>query len=140
MCFSESIFLIGDTVRTKKSPAHRSSRIAKPGRIQGDASAPEIQSQSIAVAAAVANQLRHESHWPPNDLNKIMGDDYHYDRNTMTNFLVAVRWHLAYGAPHFYFVFNDKFIVNALSLNTAQLTGRVDANTTAEAPAGWVAP
>jgi hypothetical protein len=97
-------------------------------------------SKSIAVAGAIANQLHHEGHWPPNDLNKVMGAGYHYDHNSMANFLVAVRWNLANGSPPYYFQFDDPFTVAALALSVGQLTGAVDAKTTEDKPPGWVDP
>ena len=97
-------------------------------------------SQGIAVAGTVASQLSSEHRWPPNNLNKVMGDDYHYDVNTISNFLVAVRWHLAYGSPRYYFEFDRNFAEDALDLTVAELTGSVNANTSDRPPNNWIAP
>jgi len=96
--------------------------------------------QSIAVAGAIANQLNNDNWWPPNDLNKIMGKAYHYDINTITNFLVAVRWHLAYGNPRYYFQFDTAFANAALGQSVGDLTGSVDAKTSSDPPPNWINP
>ncbi len=86
-------------------------------------------SKEFAVVGAVATQLQHEGHWPPNNLNKVMGSDYHYDQNTIANFLVAVQWHLAHGEPPFDFEFNKKFSKAALKLSVADLASKIDEKT-----------
>ena len=82
------------------------------------------------VAAAVANQLQHESRWPPNDLTKIMGVDYHYDQFTLANFLNAVRWHLANGTPSYNFQFTGAFVGKALTAQVGTLMVAINASTT----------
>ena len=76
---------------------------------------------ATAVAAAVAAQLHHEGRWPPNDLTKTMGSDYHYDANTIVNFLLAVQWHLAHGNPPYAFDFDAAFAQSALQRSVAAL-------------------
>src|SRR5437870_5415013 len=62
------------------------------------------------VSAAVASQLHNEHHWPPNDMTKVMGDDYRYDQFTLGNFLAAVQWNLAHGTPSYKFTYDGPFI------------------------------
>jgi hypothetical protein len=82
------------------------------------------------VAATVANQLQHEARWPPNDVTKIMGSDYHYDQFTLLNFLNAVRWHLANGTPSYTFTFTGDFVVKALTVSVGTLMVAINASTT----------
>jgi hypothetical protein len=82
------------------------------------------------VAATVANQLQHEGRWPPNDVTKIMGSDYHYDQFTLFNFLNAVRWHLANGTPSYTFTFTGDFVVKALTVSVGTLMVAINASTT----------
>jgi len=88
-------------------------------------------SKKLAVAMAVANQLHHEGRWPPNDLNKSMGPDYHYDENTLALFLTAVQWNLAHGTPPYDFQFDGKFVKANLPTSVGALIGRIDAKTKA---------
>jgi hypothetical protein len=82
------------------------------------------------VAAAVANQLQHEGRWPPNDVTKVMGADYHYNQFTLLNFLNAVRWHLANGSPSYTFTFTGDFVVKALTAPVGTLMVAINASTT----------
>ena len=81
------------------------------------------------VAATVANQLQHEGRWPPNDITKVMGVDYHYDQFTLFNFLNAVRWHLANGSPSYNFMFTGDFVVKALTVSVGTLMVAINAST-----------
>ncbi len=91
-------------------------------------------SKGIAVAGAIANQLHHEGRWPPNDLNKVMGTDYLYNKNTLANFLTAVKWNLEHGTPPYFFTFDNDFAKKALAFDVAQLIGEVSKRTTDKAP------
>lgn len=85
--------------------------------------------KEIAVATTVGSQLHHEGHWPPNDLSKVMGNDYHYDINTLSNFFVAVQWNLKHGNPSFDFQFDNAFIASALNWDVTTVIGNAIANT-----------
>jgi hypothetical protein len=87
-------------------------------------------SKLVSVAATVGSQLHHEGHWPPNDITKVMGADYHYSTPTMLNFLTAVQWHLANGSPPYTFQFDLPFATNALGDTVAQLITDIDGQTT----------
>lgn len=95
-------------------------------------------SKDIAAAVAVGMQLHIEGHWPPNDLNKVMGSDYRYDKNTMPLFLTAVQTRLAKGTPPYVFSFNAAFVATALTSTVGVLIGNVSANTSN--PGSSVAP
>jgi hypothetical protein len=82
------------------------------------------------IAATVGAQLHHEGRWPPNDLTKVMGADYHYTTPTMMNFLTAVQWHLQNGKPTHAFQFNMTFAQNALGDTVQQLILDIDGKTT----------
>ncbi len=85
----------------------------------------------MAVAATVANQLHQEGRWPPNNMTKVMGTDYHYARPTIGTFLGAVKWNLRHGAPAYDFTFDGAFEDSALGQTVAALMVSVNANTTA---------
>lgn len=82
------------------------------------------------VSAAVASQLHNEHHWPPNDMTKIMGDDYRYDQFTLDNFLAAVQWNLAHGSPSYKFTYDGPFIKKGLKATVSALIVAIIANTT----------
>ncbi|GGC75260.1 hypothetical protein [Undibacterium terreum] len=76
----------------------------------------KIMTQINAVVAAITHQLIVEGHSPDNQ-DKIMGKDFHYDINTISNFLRAVRMRLLKGTPAFYFSFEADLASKALNLN-----------------------
>jgi hypothetical protein len=86
-------------------------------------------SKSIAVAAAVSTQLNVEGHWPPNNMSKIMGKDYHYIQNNMRLFLVNVQDILKNDDPSFNFQFDDAFTTAALGMAVVALVAAIDGNT-----------
>jgi len=86
-------------------------------------------SQNMAVSTAVSSQLINDKHWPPPDINKVMGRDYRYDLNSISNFLAAVRGNLVCGNPHLSFVFDDNFAKAALNQKVGDLTGSINAIT-----------
>jgi|SRR5438093_1202920 len=86
-------------------------------------------SKPVVVGSAVANQLHHEGRWPPNDMTKLMGADYHYNQFTLANFLKAVQWNLAHGEPSYTFQFDESFIIKALQMNVATLMAAINSAT-----------
>ena len=100
---------------TKKQPA-KTPQTKKQGPTRGRASPPthpavtsfasQDPAKGIAVATTIGAQLIYERRWPPNDTNKVMGSDYRYNRETVSNFLRSVRWHLTYGNPQYFFDFD----------------------------------
>jgi hypothetical protein len=85
--------------------------------------------KGLAVAAAVSAELTSNGKWPPNDLNRTM-DSYHYNVNSLDNFLVDVQQSLQ---PSYVFTFDAGFVAASLPLTVAALTGSIDDNTV-EAP------
>ena len=85
--------------------------------------------KSISIAMAIANQLHHEGRWPPNNLNSIMGSDYHYGSDTLWLFLTAVSWNLKNSNPSYDFQFDRIFVEKALALSVGELIGFVNENT-----------
>lgn len=123
----------------KTSPARKIKQTSRSAAVSQKSFVAQT-GQVIAVAAAIANQLNNDNRWPPNDISKVMGDDYRYDANTIRLFLAAVRWHLAYGKPKYHFEFDNKFAAAALKQTVGELTGSVNANTSATPPANWIDP
>jgi hypothetical protein len=82
------------------------------------------------VGAVVGAQLHHESHWPPNDVTKVMGTDYGYDEFSIGNFLTAIQWHLQHGNPSYAFDFDGRFGIKAVQSTVGALMVAIDANTT----------
>jgi hypothetical protein len=86
--------------------------------------------KSIDVAECVGAQLRFEGHWPPNDLNKVMGADYHYTNDTLALFLVGVQQRLRNYQPPYRFTFDSKFAAACVSLSVGEMIGKIDGATT----------
>jgi hypothetical protein len=82
---------------------------------------------SLAVAEAIGDQLRVEGRWPPEDQNKVMGADYHYDVNSMPLFLKAVKDRLEALSPPCSFQFDSAFAKANLASSVAVLTGNIAA-------------
>lgn len=82
-------------------------------------------SKEFSVASAVAGQLHQEGRWPPNDLNKIMGTNYHYDINTISLFLAKVQWNLKHGTESYDFEFDAAFANTALGWPVGVLMGNI---------------
>lgn len=97
-------------------------------------------SKGTAVAGAISAQLHYECHWPPINLNKVLEKDYHYDKYTITNFLLAIRWRLAHSTPQYFFTFDADFALSALAMTVGKLTGAIESKTTATQPVAWVQP
>jgi hypothetical protein len=88
-------------------------------------------SKSVAVNAAVTNQLVKEGKWPPNDLTRVMNAiPYRYSANTMRNFLDGVQATLAAGLPPYSFTWNSAFVSKVLPMTVAALMGEVELATT----------
>ena len=87
-------------------------------------------SKSTDVAECVGAQLLFEGHWPPNDLNKVMGTDYHYTNDTLALFLVGVQQRLRNYQPPYTFTFDTQFAAACVSLAVGELIGKIDAATT----------
>ena len=96
----------------------------------GDGSSGDTPTKEVLVAATVAAQLRHDTRWPPNDVTKVMGTDYHYQPNTMFGFLVAVQGHLRHGTPSHEFQFDMAFAGQALQMTVFALMGAINDATT----------
>jgi hypothetical protein len=88
-----------------------------------------LPDKSIVVGASVASQLHHEGKWPPNDVRKIMGSDYHYDQFSMANFLAAVQWNLAHGNPSYDFQYDGGFVKDAIQMAAGSLMIAIDDKT-----------
>jgi len=86
-------------------------------------------SQTMSVMDAVTGQLLDEGRWPPNDLSKSMGADYHYILPTMINFLTAVQVRLQNCDPVCQFAFDDAFANTALGQDVQTLIGAIDGAT-----------
>jgi hypothetical protein len=78
------------------------------------------------IAAALGGQLKADGWWPPNDLNKVLGKDYHYDNNTIALLLQRVSHQLANGTPPVGFVFDDAFAAAAVAMEVADLIAAID--------------
>ena len=92
--------------------------------------------KAIDVAKCVATQLRYEGRWPPNDLNKVMGTNYHYTSNTLALFLVGVQQRLQAYQPPYTFTFDAKFASACVPLTVGELIGKIDGATTSPIAAG----
>jgi hypothetical protein len=91
---------------------------------------PAIEDQNVAVASAVALQLQAEGRWPPNDVNKVMADDYKYTLVTISKFLSCVSTRLAANVPSFKFNFDQPFANSCLPLNVVEVIAAVNGKTT----------
>jgi hypothetical protein len=85
--------------------------------------------KSQAVVAAIAGWLHHDNHWPPNNMNMVMGADYNYTETTLAIFLASVRDSLKKGNPSYTFSFDNTFTKAQLGSSVAVLIGSVDAKT-----------
>jgi len=83
----------------------------------------------LLVAAAVSAQLIQEGKWPPNDANRTMAS-YHYNINTLDNFLQGVQVRLQAAQPPHAFTFDNAFVAANIPKTVAALTGSIDDHTT----------
>ena len=84
-------------------------------------------SKSVAVNAAITNQLVKDGRWPPMDLTKVMNAiPYRYTTLTMRNFLDGVAATLAAGLPPYKFNWNSAFVNKALPLTVAALMAEIE--------------
>jgi hypothetical protein len=87
----------------------------------------------LSIAAAVTAELSAPPNpkWPPNNLNKVVGADYHFDENTLALFLTAVSERLSSGSPSYVFTFDRAFVKANLASSVGQLIGNIERKATA---------
>ena len=83
----------------------------------------------LAVGHAIQQQLTADGYWPPNDGEKVMGQDYGYDNNTMGLFLNNIQDILKKDVPPYRFSFDAAFAASSLGYSVNRLTGEVDLRT-----------
>src|SRR5262245_17415318 len=92
----------------------------------------------LSIAAAVTTELSSPPNpkWPPNNLNKAMGADYHFNENTLALFLTAVSERLRDGAPAYAFTFDREFVKANLASSVGLLIGNIERKPTAGSSLG----
>jgi hypothetical protein len=87
----------------------------------------------LAIASAVSAELSSPPNpkWPPNNLNKVMGADYHFNENTLALFLTGVSERLKDGSPAYVFSFDREFVKANLASSVGLLIGNIERKTTA---------
>ena len=127
----------------KKSKPAKSAKTESKGRAAPPAktaAAPRAAAaakdpKAVAVNLAVRHQLEADGHWRlAHDETKVMGTDYHYDEQSMRQFLHAVHRSLAASKPTPYtFMYDAQFVTTALELKGPALIAAIDDKTTADA-------
>jgi hypothetical protein len=89
----------------------------------------------LAIAAAVTAELSAPPNpkWPPNNLNKVLGADYHFNENTLALLLTGVSERLKGGSPVYIFSFERDFVKANLASSVGLLIGNIERKTTAAA-------
>jgi hypothetical protein len=89
----------------------------------------------LAIAAAVTAELSAPPNprWPPNNLGKTMGADYHFTENTLALFLTGVSERLKGTSPAYVFSFERDFVKANLASSVGLLIGNIERRTTAAA-------
>lgn len=111
--------------KTKKSADKKPAIRKRAQRIGVESLVESTFNLEMVVARVIAAQLQIERHWPPINMNKLMGRDYNYADtpvNTIGLFLNAVRLRLAHGVPALLFQFDAKFAKAALAKSVGPLT------------------
>jgi hypothetical protein len=123
----------------KSKPPARSAKTESKGRRApakaAAAPAAAKDPKSVAVNLAVRHQLEADGHWRlAHDETKVMGTDYHYDEQSMRQFLHAVHRSLAAAKPTPYtFMYDAQFVTTALGLKGPALIAAIDDKTTPDA-------
>ena len=87
--------------------------------------------KSVAVTVAVRHQLEADRRWHlAHDETKVMGTDYHYDEQSMRQFLYGVHRSLAASKPPYRFEYDAAFVVTALGLKAPALITAINERTT----------
>jgi hypothetical protein len=107
------------SVRAQSGASHPFARIIKHTAALGTETP-----KWLAVAAAVAQQLRDDGHWPV-DPSRTMAQNG-YGENELRTFLEGVRRKLA---PDYKFDFDDTFVKKGLGQTIGELTDSIDAQT-----------
>jgi hypothetical protein len=83
-------------------------------------------SKMAIIYAAVSGQLRRDGRWPPDDLDKVMGDPpYRYNETTLDNFFRGVADAMDDSLPPLLFQWDDKFVRGGLKLTVAGLMAAI---------------
>lgn len=85
----------------------------------------------LSIAAAVTAELSAPPNpkWPPNNLNKVMGTDYHFNETTLALFLTGVSERLRNGTPSYIFSFERDFVKANLAVSVGLLIGNIERKT-----------
>jgi hypothetical protein len=124
----------------KKSKPAKSAKTESKGRTapaKSPAAPPAAakDSKTVAVNLAVRHQLEVDGHWRlAHDETKVMGADYHYDEQSMRQFLHAVHRSLAASKPTAYtFMYDAQLVTTALEMKGPALIAAINDKTTPDA-------